>query len=233
MTARQKSTHTWPKLAMPLRDALRGAVTLADATEEMLEPAAQLFPEPLRSRFKHALDSLEAAGKRLISAPTDTQQIQEAFGFFSGSEANLDAMEVCASIIVYAWEHLNDTNKDQRLLISETVVADQLSVVRGKTSIPVQNFGAEVLIALHKSSAIGRLPGLARGISGKDKNYVDLSLLAIAVWLLSSRSDTLEEEEKLLDLSQALVNALNVDMLELFSDSGKLAEFLAETSAHL
>lgn len=233
MTAKQQSTHTWPKLAMPLRDALRGASTLADATEEMLEPVAQLFPEPLRSRFKHALDSLEAAGKRLISAPTDTQQIQEAFRFFSGSESTLDAMEACASVLVHAWEHLNDANADHRLLISETIVAGQLSTVRHQKSILVPNFGAEVLLALRKSSAIGRMPGLARGITGNDKQDIDLSLLAIAVWLLSSRSKTLAEEEKLLDLSQALVNALNVDVTELFSDSAKLARFLTETSAHL
>ena len=63
---------------MPLRDALRGVATLVDATEDVLEPAAQLLPEPLRSRFKHSLDALEAAWKRLISAPTDAQQIQKA-----------------------------------------------------------------------------------------------------------------------------------------------------------
>lgn len=233
MIAKQPFTRTWPNLAMPLRDALRGVATLVDATEDVLEPAAQLLPEPLRSRFKHSLDALEAAGKRLISAPTDAQQIQKASKFLSGSEAGTDAMEACASILVYAWEHLNDTSIDHRLMISETIVADQLSSVRDKSSSPAPNLGAEVVIALRQSSAIGRVPGLTGGIASKDKQQVDLSLLAIAVWLLSSRSNTLEEEEKVLDLSQALVSALQVDVSDLFSDTGKLAGFLAETSAHL
>ena len=34
---------------MPLRDALRGVATLADAAEEALEPASTLLPERLRS----------------------------------------------------------------------------------------------------------------------------------------------------------------------------------------
>ena len=67
-----------PGMQMPLRDALRGVTSLADATEDMLEPATRLMPEPLRARFRHALESLEAAGKRLLDAPIDTNQIHTA-----------------------------------------------------------------------------------------------------------------------------------------------------------
>lgn len=231
MIAKQPSPRFLPKLAMPLRDALRGVATLADATEDALEPAAQLLPSPVRSRFKHALDTLEAAGKRLINAPTNARQIQNAANFMSGTDPA--ALEDCALILVYAWQHLSEASGDHKFLISETIVADHLAAVRDTSTGPASHFGAEVLVALRQSSAIGRMPGLTRSIAPKEKDGVDLALVAIAVWLLSTRAQTLEEEEKLLDLSQALVSALHVDLADLFADTDKLAGFLTETSAHL
>ena len=52
MIANQRKFSLLPDLNMPIRDALRGVASLADATEDMLEPAAKLLPEPLRSRFQ-------------------------------------------------------------------------------------------------------------------------------------------------------------------------------------
>ena len=51
MVASPKKFTLLYDMNMPIRDALRGVVSLADATEDMLEPASKLLPEPLRSRF--------------------------------------------------------------------------------------------------------------------------------------------------------------------------------------
>ncbi len=77
------------------------------------------------------------------------------------------------------------------------------------------------------------MPGLTRSIATTDETEVDLALLAIAVWLLSNRPDTVEAEEKLLDLSVALVRALQYETRTTFSDRGALERFLSETSSHL
>ena len=90
-----------------------------------------------------------------------------------------------------------------------------------------------MLAALRQSSAIGLMPGLTRSIATTDETEVDLALLAIAVWLLSNRPDTVEAEEKLLDLSVALVRALQHETRTTFSDRGALERFLSETSSHL
>ena len=222
-----------PDLQMPLRDALRGVATLADATEDMLEPAARLLPEPLRSRFKHALESLEAAGKRLIHAPIDTSQIEAASRFLTASGADKNAIESCAIVLVFAWEHLNEASVDQRHLISETIVADRLSRTREASSATGAAFAAAILADLRTSCAIGRMPGLARRIKAGEASRVNLALLSIAVWLLSGRAETLAEEEKLLDLSMALVRALQQSAQDAFADSAKLSRFLESASAHL
>lgn len=233
MISKPPSHGFLPDLQMPLRDALRGVATLADATEDMLEPAARLLPEPLRSRFHHALTSLEQAGRRLIHAPIDTKQIETASHFLIATETDAGASGSCATVLVYAWEHLNEASVDHRHMISETIVADRLARTRGTMGITGVDFAAAVLMDLRRSSAIGRMPGLARGTAAEDQPEVDLALLSIAVWLLSGRATSLAEEERLLDLSMALVRALENEARQAFADNAGLASFLAATSAHL
>lgn len=233
MITKKPAPNFLPDLVMPLRDALRGVATLAGASEDMLEPAARLLPEPLRSRFRQALKSLEAAGKRLIYAPVDMPQIDLAARFLSASETGKPALEACAAVIVYAWEHLNEAGGSHRFMISETLVADRLTRAAGTSQASGVAFGADMLAALRQSSAIGLMPGLTRSIATTDETEVDLALLAIAVWLLSNRPDTVEAEEKLLDLSVALVRALQYETRTNFSDRGALERFLSETSSHL
>ena len=222
-----------PGMQMPLRDALRGVTSLADATEDMLEPATRLMPEPLRARFRHALESLEAAGKRLLDAPIDTNQINTAARFLTASGTDKNASAACASVFVFAWEHLHTAGVDHRHLISETIIAKRLSRTCETSSATGVDFAAAILADLRTSSAIGRMPGLARGIKAGEESTVDLLLGAIAVWLLSGRAATLAEEEKLLDLSLALVRALQHDAQDAFANNTALARFLAGAAAHL
>lgn len=233
MMSKPRTIGFLPDLQMPLRDALRGVATLADATEDALEPAAQLLPEPLRSKFQHALASLELAGKRLVHAPIETHQIDAASRFLTAAETDKRAIETCAIVFVYAWEHLNETSIDHPHMISETIVADCLSHSSKISDLTGADFAAAVLGDIRKSSAIGLMPGLAQGITGADKIEVDHALLSIAVWLLSRRADSLTEEEKLLDLSMTLIRALQNDPRQAFAEGENLPRFLADTSAHL
>ena len=95
------------------------------------------------------------------------------------------------------------------------------------------DFAAAAILDIGKSSAIGRMPGLARGISAADESDVCLALMAIAVWLMSARSATVIEEEMVLDLSHALLRAMQAEALAAFGDRTHLARFLEEASAHL
>lgn len=220
-------------LRMPLRDALRGVVTLADATEAMLEPAAQLFPEPLRSRFRDALGSLEQVGKRLIDFPITTDQLEAASRFLVGATKQDAAARTCATVFVYAWEHLDAASVTHRHLISETIVADRMVRLRDTTSVLGLDFAAMMLADLRGSTAFGLLPGLTRRVSAEDEAEIDLALVAITIWLLTDRAGTLHDEEKLLDLAVTLTRALKADAQKALSDVHDLARFLADTSAHL
>ncbi len=218
---------------MPLRDALRGVATLADAAEEALEPASTLLPERLRSRFHSALKSIERAGKRLISAPIDAALMQAAAGFMTGADKEREARQACATVFVYAWEHLAEASVKHHTMISETIVSDRFYRVAGQSGARGADFAAALMSDIRGSSAIGRIPGLARGIRPDEAGEIDLALLAIATWMLSSRPDSLGEEEKLLDLALALVRALHIEAPDIFDDQARLSSFLAETAAHL
>jgi hypothetical protein len=199
----------------------------------MLEPASKLLPEPLRSRFHSAMQAFEQAGKRLLHAPIDMERISDAAQFAQGTTLDKSGVNTAASVIVFAWEHLNQSRVDHRHLISETIVADRLSRLQPDGGTTGFAFAASLFLDLRQSSAIGVMPGLTRGITEDEETEVDLALMAIAVWLSSKRADTLEEEEKLLDLSMALVRALQSEAATAFQSQEALAQFLDETSSHL
>jgi hypothetical protein len=233
MVASPKKFTLLHDMNMPIRDALRGVVSLADATEDMLEPASKLLPEPLRSRFHSAMQAFEQAGKRLLHAPIDMERISDAAQFARGIALDKTGVSAAASVIVFAWEHLNQSRVDHRHLISETIVADRLSRLHSDGGHTGFDFAASLFLDLRQSSAIGVMPGVTRGITREEEIEVDLALMAIAVWLASKRADTLEEEEKLLDLSMALVRALQSEAETAFKSHAALAHFLDETSSHL
>jgi hypothetical protein len=218
---------------MPLRDALRGVATLADATEDALEPATKLLPEALQSQFRAALESIEQAGKRLITTPIDTDDILTASKFFTASDTDPQSCTACAQVIVYAWDHLHAASSDHRHMISETIVADRLARASEAHQMRGAEFAANLITEIRNSSAVGRMPGLARGITAEDETRLDPAFLSIAIWLLSGRATTMAEEEKVLDLSLALVRALHTDALDLFHDRVLLTRFLADTATHL
>ena len=222
-----------PDLQMPLRDALRGAATLADATKEILEPAAKLLPEAMQSRFQHALVSLEKAGKRITHSRIDTDQIRSASRFLIAAETDAGAIRDCATVLVHAWEHLSQSSVRHRHLISETIVSDRLNRTRAASALSGADFAAAVVTTIRMSSAIGLMPGLARAINADEEIEVDVALLAIAVWLMSTRAGSLDEEEMILDLALALVRALQHEIKNPFGDPAQLARFLSDTAAHL
>ncbi len=221
-----------PDLQKPLRDAIRGVATIADATEEMLEPAANLLPEPVRNRFRDALSAVEQAGQRLMAAPIDPDHVRQASDFVLGTDNAPAAREACASVICFAWEHLQTEAPDHRYLISETLLAAQLAQMPEVAPQPGAK-AAALLASIRTSSVIGRMPGVSSGLSGSDRDAADLTLSAIFVWLLTARDGDIGEEEKLLDLASALISAIGADVLSVMDDPDELAALLVNAARHL
>lgn len=221
-----------PDLKAPLRDALRGVAGLAEVTEEALEPAARILPEPLQARFRSAVNALEDAGRRLLEAPFDRRHLDEAAAFVAGGDTGRAAMDSCATVICFAWEHLHEAGLTEHHLISETILTRSLARVQTVDGRgPVR--AAALVQAIRASSAIGRMPGVA-GVSSRDgQRAVDVALASILVWLLAERADSMAEEARLLDLSFALVSAIRDDVLAALDDPDGMARLLASASAHL
>lgn len=154
MVASPKKFTLLHDMNMPIRDALRGVVNLADATEDMLEPASKLLPEPLRSRFHSAMQAFEQAGKRLLHAPIDMERISDAAQFARGIALDKTGVSAAASVIVFAWEHLNQSRVDHRHLISETIVADRLSRLQPDGGHTGFDFAASLFLDLQPPQPI-------------------------------------------------------------------------------
>ncbi len=216
----------------PIRDTLRGVVTIADTTEDLLEPATQLLPAAIRNRFRDALSACENAGKRLVYAPIDPAHVRRAADLVQGLANDRESMESCAAVICHAWEHLQKTGTEHRFLISETLLAGKLTRLPENASSPGTT-AATLLGMLRNSNVIGLMPGVTSGIAGDGRDATDLALTAIIVWLLSAREGEIAGEEKLLDLSSALIIAVSEDVLEVIDQPDELAALLLHASAHL
>jgi|GEM_PF-1332230 len=218
---------------MPLRDILRGITTVADLTEEVFEPATALLPLPVQSSFRSALATFEGAGASAVTPRLDLADIARASGFLQGSDTSREALETFVNVLAYAWEHAQSKSVDQHLLFSETVAAASLAVIGPGDAETSHARAAAILMALRKTNAASRLPGIPMTPSEDERASIDQILLAACVWLLSERAPDLAEEKRLLKLSLALVQALRHEVPAYFADQTLLAEQLQSLAEHL
>ena len=76
-------------------------------------------------------------------------------------------------------------------------------------------------------------PGLPVDASDTDQRRVDETLLAILVWLLADRAESLEGEVQLLDMAVALVRAYSPEIPATKNDVAPIATLLRSLSDHL
>lgn len=222
-----------PDLKLPLRDILRGAASLAETTDDILAPAAELLPSHIRSQVGDILKRIRRAGKRLMTSPVTRDQVVTAAEFVAGVARDVAAAECCATVIGNAWEHLHDAAGTRRHLISETMLAAHLSRMTRQDQPSPERSAAELIIRLRTSSAFWPAASLGVGPTASERQEVDLALVAIIVWLLTDRPASIREEEILLDLALALVGAIREDVLSSIEAPDRLASILADTAAHL
>lgn len=224
----------FPDPKIPLRDALRGAASFADGTHHALGPATKMLPEPLRAGLSAAFQSIRSTGKRLVSAPLSPAQIALAASLLQGGTRERAAAETTAVVIGHAWTHLDHARGPDTFhpLLSETLLANELARLPPGAGTPGES-AAQLVRRVLEAGVIGTAPGLYTHLDTDEKVDVTLSLLAIAVWLLSDRCPGLADEDKLVDLALALVLATRDDALAAMQDEARLAAFLTRASDHL
>jgi len=222
-----------PDFEMPLRDAMRGVANLAEATEEALKPVAVLLPEPLGEGFRNAVRTIESTGKRLIVRPLQHDQLVEASNFAMGKLRGARAARTFAKVFCFAWEHIQDKRAAPRYLISETLIAGEAAFMHPDRPTPPPAFAAELVDAIRKSAAIGRIPGLATNFHATEKSDIDMALVTIMVWLLAARAASVTEDLTLLDLAGALVAVTRPDIEGAIRNPEELVVILQNTSTHL
>ncbi|MBO6638699.1 MAG: hypothetical protein JJ920_07325 [Roseitalea sp.] len=220
-------------LQLPLRDALRGVATLAEVTEDLLEPAAALLPGAIRDGFRSAVHAIEGAGKRLMTAPITLDSVRTASGVLSQGAGDRDALATSAIVIAYAWEHLRDAGHEHHLMISETMLAGHMGSGAALVGATATERAASLVVDIRGSAVIGRPPGVPAMGGDEDRAAIDAGLVTIMVWLLAIRAETMEEEEKLLDLAFALVTAMQHETRTAMADPEKLSGHMTSLAAHL
>lgn len=214
-------------LRMPLRDALRGVASLADATEDALEPAVALLPDSVQGGFRAGLGAARSVGRRLMTAPIDTGAVRAAADMLA---ARARAPETLATVVAYAWEHLRGGGQGH--LISETLLAARLSTLPPAGADPAGR-AAHLVADIRTSAIIGRRPSLHSEAHRAEQARIDHALAAIAVWLLAARGRTMAEEETLLGLAFALTAATRGDAPADPDDVEGLARHLQTLADHL
>ncbi|MDC0116129.1 hypothetical protein OAH97_01470 [Octadecabacter sp.] len=222
-----------PDLERPLRDAMRGVANFAEATEEALQPAAQLLPEALREGFEKAVKSIEITGRQWTNSPVDHDQILDASAFALGNTMTATSAKHFAKVFCFAWEELQNRSGADRYLISETLIANAADLIRPGQSGPASSTAVRLLNAIQDSHAIGRLPGFATSLESDKRSNINIGLVTVMVWLLSARAGSIAEEIALLDLAGALIMAIRSDIDAAMDTPKKLAIILQNTSAHL
>ncbi len=219
----------------PLRDLLRGAKTAADATEEMLEPASRIVPRPLRTAFRSALEAAEASGRSILSDRIGQHEINAASRFLAGNETTAAAASAFVRALGYGWDKCQRSDPARhRLLISETVATHAVARFQSnRGECPTGEMrAAQIIAALQKDRAIGRMPGTPVSSESETKR-AGLALLAIALWLLADRPESPTEEDRILELSFALTSAFGNDLMPKLSTADGLAAELARLRSHI
>lgn len=222
---------TFPKaVQMPLRDAFRGLATVAELTEEAMEPLVHTLPDPVRAVLRNVIRKIEGAGSELIGPHVTYDDIQRAAAFIGGRSYGGGDIGLCATVLGFAWDKVRKTENFHPFL-SETLASVRLSRLH-KTGTPSEQ-ATLVLRALKENHIAGRLPGVAIEPSETERKEVDLRLFSIVVWLLAERAETLEEELQLLDMALALTRAYETRVLEAMEESADLDGLLQSLSGHL
>ncbi|MBK0329207.1 hypothetical protein I5535_18170 [Rhodobacteraceae bacterium F11138] len=229
-----KQTPFLPDLKMPLRDVLRGAASIADGAHQALEPAADMLPKSLRAELSAVFQSIRSTGSRLVAAPISQEQIALAGRVAKGIEQDRAAAATCAVVIGHAWHHLGhaDDAGARHQLLSETLLAAQL-VQLPKGAVTPTVHAAQLVRRALDGCVIGTTPRLFIHLEADEKAEITLTLLAIVVWLLSERGDSLHDEDRLVDLAMALVLATRDDALDAMRDETTLSAYLDRMSDHL
>lgn len=218
-------------LQMPLRDLLRGLSSFAEATEEALEPAAALLPQPMRDTFGAALRRIEGESHRLVRPAVSHSDIAVAAAYLSGQSTDLAQAETCARVLALAWDQMQGGKELAQTMVSETIAATRLAATRS-VGDPCA-VAAAIFLDLRRSHVAGHFPGLPVPASEAEQAAIDLKLIAFFIWLLAERGADLDSELQLLDMAMALTQAFRDDVLSSTGEAAALSERLRMLSQHL
>lgn len=217
-------------VAIPLRDALRGAERVWDVTEELLEPVAAILPPALATSLKSALDQAERSALAGLHDPPAHADIARAAHFLTGEDTAVASAEAFARILAYAAERTAASTGGSFLASEGVAVSATLALSGGRTGA---DRAADIVLALRRAFAVGSVPGTPIRLTADVARGVDVCLFAAALWMLAAREPTEEKEVEVFRLALALTRTLSDQVSEWSKDSDALAHGLRDLSEHV
>lgn len=193
-------------LRAPFRDIRRGVSAVAENTEEFLESAAPMLPDPARRVVRSTLDLVEHFE---FSETLDAQVLVPARGFVQARNHSAKGAGACARCLGFAWDHTHRSQASLRhVMFSESIAASSIRGMPSPSSASSSDRSALIFLKVLKSGAIGRMPGLATETGDNVLNDASVLLASALVWLLAEPAATEAEERRLLDMSLSLTQAI-------------------------
>ncbi|MEM9223062.1 MAG: hypothetical protein AAGB11_11755 [Pseudomonadota bacterium] len=219
---------------LPLRDAARGARSIAALPERLLPPPDEFLPGPLRGVVRGAVDKAREAREHTVFHKRPTlRQMFAAYDGLHGTMTDVEAVGPVAIIIAYAIERTLARQPDPGYLVSETVVAFcTAEALRNapEDATPSERV-ARVLEALQSAPVITRLPGAGGGSIVDDQRHLELGLVAAGLWFLADRGAIDADDERVLDLCVAFAAEGGSEACEAFGETDRLASTLEHMAA--
>ena len=215
---------------MLLRDLVRGASSVAETAEGLVDP---VLPDGVMQPLHSARIALGEQGNRILSRGVTLDDIRGASACLRGDSASIRDANRCAAVLAMAWDRTCPDGEGLGRFLSESVAAARLASFRNGTAGTTFDHAAGAFIALRRSRVAGSLPGLPVPQSDSETQVIDLRLFAFFAWLLAERASSVEEEMKILELSLALSRVFWDEVENAIRSIDELASLLERLSGHL
>jgi len=194
---------------MPLRDMMRGMGTLADATEQQIEPALTLLPGPVRALLDRARRAAGDLGARTLSPPPEPEDIARAAAWLRGTETGRDGAAALVRALAWGWRA---GMAEHPFLFSETVAVAALAAMGDAGRARGGMRAAHILARLVEAHVVGHVPGAPITLSRTARETALRVFAAVFVWLLTERAGDVQEEAALMEMALALVDAAAAEL---------------------
>ncbi|MEM9199714.1 MAG: hypothetical protein AAGD12_17910 [Pseudomonadota bacterium] len=218
------------RLALPLRDALRGVRSAKELSEMLLRPATELLPGPVQSLLRQTVHQAERVGKYALSAPIPgPHQMARAVAALAGRMPAPEGRDALLAALTFGLEQALADDATPALMMSETVAALAIDTALPAGQGDAAERAAGLLDHLHRAHVVGPVPGTGLAHDPASERRAELAFFAVCLWLICERPDAeAGAEDRILALCIGLCAAVAPDIEAVLDARASPADLLRD-----